>query len=76
MENYPLVTGDIVINLFIYILIFLFGALVRDELVHFLFYNSYSLLCVANRVSHLARFLPLSSEIGKSDTSKKSKYVV
>nr|DAO09974.1 MAG TPA: hypothetical protein [Microviridae sp.] len=33
-------------------------------------------MCVANRVSHLARFHPLSSEIGKSDTNKNAEYVV
>nr|DAI28379.1 MAG TPA: hypothetical protein [Microviridae sp.] len=31
---------------------------------------------VAKRVSHLTRFPPLSSEIGKSDTNKNARYVL
>nr|DAK69046.1 MAG TPA: hypothetical protein [Microviridae sp.] len=44
--------------------------------MHFCFCNSCSLLCVANRVPHLTRFPPFSSEIGKSDTNENSRYVV
>nr|DAU54461.1 MAG TPA: hypothetical protein [Microviridae sp.] len=43
--------------------------------MHFIFIAV--LFCaIANRVSHLARFPPLSSEIGKSDTNKNAKHVV
>nr|DAK96353.1 MAG TPA: hypothetical protein [Microviridae sp.] len=43
--------------------------------MHFIFIAV--LFCaVAKRVSHLTRFHPLSSEIGKSDTNKNAKYVV
>lgn len=70
-----LAIGDIVNNLFLLLYLAQFDALACDKSVHFLFYSC-SLLCVANRVSHLSRFHPLSSEIGKSDTDKNAKHVV
>lgn len=76
MESLPCILNGIVDNLFhSHILIFAFDALARDESVHF--YLIVILFCaIANRVSHLARFHPFSSEIGKSDTNKNAKYVV
>lgn len=77
MENLLLAPGDIIDNLFHYhIFNFCLYALARDESVHFYFIIAVLFCAVANRVSHLARFHPLSSEIGKSDTNEKSKYVV
>ena len=75
MESLPLAPGDIADNLFHYHILIYLDALARDESVHFILIAV--LFCaVANRVSHLARFHPLSSEIGKSDTNKNAKYVV
>lgn len=65
----------VVDNLFHYYILICLYALARDESVHFIFIAV--LFCaVAKRVSHLARFPPLSSEIGKSDTNKNVEYVV
>nr|DAD96157.1 MAG TPA: hypothetical protein [Microviridae sp. cthcR2] len=44
--------------------------------MHFCFIIVVLFCAIANRVSHLTRFPPLSSEIGKSDTNKNAKYVV
>lgn len=75
MENLLLALGDIVDSLSRYY--------ISLNLVHWLvisrciFILIVVLFCaVANRVSHLARFHSLSSEIGKSDTNKNAKYVV
>ena len=77
MENLLLTLGDIVDNLFHYhIFNFCLYALARDESVHFYFIIAVLFCAVANRVSHLTRFHLFSSEIGKSDTNKNSKYVV
>lgn len=45
MGNLLPVPDDIVINLFHYHILIYLDALARDESVHFLFYNSCSLLC-------------------------------
>mgnify|MGYP005897022369 CR=1 FL=1 len=75
MEDLLLAPGDIVDNLFHYHILICLDALARDESVHFIFIAV--LFCaVAKRVSHLTRFHPFSSEIGKSDTNKNVKYVV
>lgn len=76
METLLLASGDIVDNLFHYHILIYLDALARDESVHFYFIIVVLFCAVANRVSHLARFHPLSSEIGKSDTNKNAKYVV
>jgi hypothetical protein len=67
--------GIIINNLFRYYIPICLYALARDESVHFILIAV--LFCaVAKRVSHLTRFPPLSSEIGKSDTNKNAKHVV
>jgi hypothetical protein len=75
VEHSVIVLRGVINNLFHYHILICLYALARDESVHFIFIAV--LFCaVAKRVSHLARFLPLSSEIGKSDTNKNAKHVV
>lgn len=73
-ERVPFVLNDIVGSLFYYHILLYPYALACDESVHFIFIAV--LFCaVAKRVSHLTRFPPLSSVIGKSDTNKNAKHV-